>query len=555
LKTLEPTFDILKHFPSCSEPRKQQIEALEKIQNSFSKKKKFVIGCLPTGSGKSHIGLAVANSSNQMPIRLKSLINDYSIYKKNKNNEYSYEKDFLDAESNSAFILTITKSLQDQYNDLFNDLKTIKGKNNYQCDVDYNFSAETAPCIFSPEIKQSCFSSDRCPYYKARNSALSSQSPILNYRVFFNLPDFLRKREIYICDEANGLEDELVSKFTLEVNYDSLKREGIPFKKLLSDDDKSCLFWIQDLYIQIEKMYNDLKGTLSDSSDLKGTNNKKYVKEMQKLSRVNRMYMAFGEILDYWQSCSFLLEKRDSDSVVFCPYDIKPIAKNMFDKADKILMMSATISNHKEYAKSLGITDYEYFELDSSFDPKKSPIMCSKKYKLSYKTMEQNLPFVIDMAKIICDKHKNEKGVIHTHTNLITEKIRSKVKTETRFLFKDGLVNNESLLEEHKNTKDPTVLVSPSLDTGISLDDELGRFQIIMKAPYLPLGSKRIKKMFEKNPKHYSMKMLDKLIQMCGRCTRSKDDYSITYILDATIVDAIFRDKENLPKHFLKRFV
>jgi Rad3-related DNA helicase len=111
------------------------------------------------------------------------------------------------------------------------------------------------------------------------------------------------------------------------------------------------------------------------------------------------------------------------------------------------------------------------------------------------------------------------------------------------------------LLEEHKSNEEATILVSPSLDTGISLDDELGRFQIIIKSPYLPLGSKRIKKMFEKNPKHYTMKMLDKLIQMSGRCTRSKNDYSVTYILDGVAVDVIMREKTNLPKHFLERFV
>jgi Rad3-related DNA helicase len=111
------------------------------------------------------------------------------------------------------------------------------------------------------------------------------------------------------------------------------------------------------------------------------------------------------------------------------------------------------------------------------------------------------------------------------------------------------------MLNVHKNTNEPTVLVSPSLDTGISLDDDLGRFQIILKSPYLPLSSKRIKKMMDANPKHYTMKMLNKLIQMCGRCTRSSGDYSITYILDAVIVDAIMREKQNLPKHFLDRLV
>lgn len=551
MKTLEPNKPLLEFFPKNSEPRKQQIQALNRIEKCFNTGKKIVIGCLPTGSGKSHIGLAVANSATKMSSRLKGLIDDYSIYKKNKNGDYIHANDFLDSDSSGSFILTITKSLQDQYKNLFLDIPTIKGKNNYECDVDSAYTTENAPCLFSPKLKQKCFDQDRCPYYKARNNALSSHSPILNYRVFFNLPDFLRKREIYICDEASGLEDELVSKCTFNLSYSSFQNSNIKFKKLITDDSKTSLFWLQDIYLQLVKEVDESKNRLSDMD----SSDKLYFKEMQKLSKFNRLLNSVEETIKYWEPCSFIVEQMDSDGLTFCPYDIKPIAKEMFDSADKILMMSATISNHKEYAKSLGINDYEYFEMESTFDPKKSPILCSRKYKLSYKNMEENLPHVLNAALSLCDKHQKEKGVIHTHTNFIADKLQTKTKNKERFLFKDVSTSNEQLLENHKTITEPTVLVSPSLDTGISLDDELGRFQIIIKSPYLPLGSKRIKKMFDKNPQHYTMKMLDKLIQMCGRCTRSVDDYSVTYILDGVVADVIMREKNNLPKHFLDRLV
>jgi Rad3-related DNA helicase len=554
LKAFNSQNSILDFFPKNSQPRTQQKEALLKIEESFNKGKKFVIGCLPTGSGKSHIGYTVGLSSRLMDADLVELIKNYSIYKKNKNGDYHYEDNFLSKKPSSAFILTITKSLQEQYLGLFNDIKVLKGKNNYQCDVDGNFSAENAPCIFSKKLKSDCFDKCRCPYYEARNDSLASQSPILNYRVFFNLPDFLKRREIYICDEASGLEDELVAKYSLSLPYNFLEFEKIKFKKVLSDNERDSLFWLQDIQLQIDDIYEEIINNLN-SYDISSPNDKKYLKDMQRLSKISKIKHTLSDTIDNWEKCSYLLEKKDKDGVVFCPYNIKPLAKKLFDNADKVLMMSATISNHEVYAKSLGIDDYEYFEAKSSFDPKKSPIFCSKKYKLSYKNIEKDLPPVIEAAMAICETHKNEKGVIHTHTNNITEKIKGKVKGDRRFLFKDEINNNEMLLEEHKANEEATILVSPSLDTGISLDDELGRFQIIIKSPYLPLGSKRIKKMFEKNPKHYTMKMLDKLIQMSGRCTRSKNDYSVTYILDGVAVDVIMREKTNLPKHFLERFV
>lgn len=551
MKPLNHKFNILDFFPENSQPRPQQEEALLKIQECFNTDKKFVIGCLPTGSGKSHIGYAVGLSSKKMDDDLINLIENYEIYKKNKDGEYLYEQEFLKRQASSAFILTITKSLQDQYKGLFKEIPVLKGKNNYECAVDCQFTAENAPCLFSKSLKQECFNLNRCPYYQSRNNALAYISPILNYRVFFNLPNFLKKREIYICDEASGLEEELVAKYSLNLQYSFLKNENISFKKLLSDNENDALLWLQDIYLQIDKNYNELKDLLSSYD----TSNKNLIREVSRFSKIGRIKHSLEETIENWNSCSFVIEKKDSENVIFCPYDIKPIAKSIFDNADKVLMMSATLSNHKEYAKSLGITDYEYFEAKSTFNAKKSPIFCSKKYKLSYNSMEKNLPHVIDIALEICERHKNEKGVIHTHTNQITEEIKKKIKNNKRFLFKDEVTNNEMLLEEHKSNENPTILVSPSLDTGISLDGDLGRFQIIMKSPYFPLSSKRIKKIFDKNPKLYQAKMLDKLIQMTGRCTRSKDDYSVTYILDAVAVDVILKEKNNLPKHFIQRFV
>ena len=99
------------------------------------------------------------------------------------------------------------------------------------------------------------------------------------------------------------------------------------------------------------------------------------------------------------------------------------------------------------------------------------------------------------------------------------------------------------------------MLVSPSLGLGIDLKDDLARFQIVIKAPYLPLGDNRIKKLFELDKQWYSNKMLSNVVQQCGRGIRSKQDHCKTYILDAGVYEAIIRNKNKLPKYFIERFV
>jgi ATP-dependent DNA helicase DinG len=555
-KTL-PLVDFLKTFPEGSNPRPAQTEALEKISEHFSNGKKFVIACLPTGSGKSFIGASVARSASTIDEHRKNLINSYSIYDKDRDGNYKHEEDFLSGESFGSFILTVTKSLQDQYKELFPNTIIAKGKSNYACDIDPNVSVDFAPCLYQHKLKESCFAQNRCPYYKTRNEALMSLDPILNYRSFISLPRFLKKREVYICDEASDLESELVGHYSTTISYAQLVSENIDFNKLYTDDSNEAGKWVQGIYIKLKKELESLKDRLSTFSKTKQAEAIN-VREKQRLSKLTTTVTSLEDVIEFWDECEYLVEERTSEKVTFVPYDIRPLARRLFNGADRILMMSATITNPSEFTKSLGISEeeYGYVEVGSSFDPKKSPIMCSRKYSLSHNTLEKNLPSILDMAIEICKIHKGEKGIIHTHTNKITEALKKKVGKNSRFLFRQVGHNNEKIILDHKYRQDEdTILVSPSLDTGISLDDDLGRFQIIIKAPFLPLNSKRIKKIFDKNKKYYTMKMLDNLIQMCGRCTRSINDHSKTYILDANAVNTLMDNKKHLPKYFLERFL
>jgi len=542
-------------FPKEYTPRKQQLDALDKIESIWTSGKKFAIGVLPTGSGKSHISKTIANSSRDIDPYLESLILNYQIYKRRRDGGFAVEDDFLNAESYGAFILTITKSLQDQYHNLFSDDFTIKGKSNYQCFVDNDFTTDFAPCSLSTKQKQTCFDENCCPYYRNRNQGLASKGPFLNYNVFFNLPEFLRKRQYLILDEASELEEELVGKYSVKINYKILEFEKVIVKPLKSENLNVAKNWLVDIRTQLEIFYDD---AVAEASTNSSNNNYKNInpKLVKKISRLNNMIKELDQAFTYWTSCQYMVESLDDEGATFTPYDIRPLTQILFDGADKVLMMSATISNPVEYAKSLGIDrdDFEFFEISSSFDPKKSPILCSKKYNLSFKTMEQFLPKIIESAISVCETHANEKGVIHCHSNRILQEVRRQIGDDPRYLFREPGVTNEDLLEIHKNSTEPTIMVSPSMDTGVSLDDDLGRFQIICKAPYLPLGSNRIKRLFKEFPKRYAMKMLDNVIQMSGRCTRSIDDYSITYILDGTLVSAIQRENSHLPKHFLERF-
>jgi Rad3-related DNA helicase len=136
----------------------------------------------------------------------------------------------------------------------------------------------------------------------------------------------------------------------------------------------------------------------------------------------------------------------------------------------------------------------------------------------------------------------------------IADQLKKHLGKDSRFLFRDNTSTNDMLLSEHSESEEPTVLVSPSLTYGVDLKDDLGRFCVVVKLPYLPLSDKRISRIFEQDKIWYNNAMLNGLVQMCGRCTRSENDFSDTYILDGNIEQIVLRNKGRLPKYFLERF-
>lgn len=537
----------IEYFPTGFSPSSGQVNLLNNIEKAFKSNKRIVICCAPTGSGKSFIARTLANLSNGPSKEFTRLIESYDAYKREFDGGYSYSYECMQEPAFGTFALTITKTLQDQYFNLFNDTSILKGKTNYRCDLDDNYDTELAPCTFAPKLKEQCCAVNRCHYYNARNQALLAPFAALNYKMFLSLPDHVKRKNFIVCDEASELEDELIRQFSAEVIYEKLDNYNIKYKTLITDNQQRTLNWITELTTTLNEEMEVLAA--------KSTGKKQHIAltqgEQIKYSYLNNLHRSLTSLISLWDKGEYVVE-IDSKHVLITPLRADFLTDSVFKFADKIVLLSATIIDHKNFAKSLGIKEYEYIEIGSNFDAKKSPIYVSTKYKPNYKNLKNVLPGICEQIKQILDHHKDQKGIIHTHSFEITEFIRNRVNSN-RLLFRDTKATNEDILKQHMETTDPTVLVSPSMVYGIDLHGDLSRFQIIVKLPFLPLGSKRIKQLFDIDKDWYENKMLNAVVQAAGRSTRSKDDFSNTYILDGNFVNTVARSKNKLPKHFIER--
>jgi ATP-dependent DNA helicase DinG len=540
--------NLLTNFPSNFEPTTQQVDLIQQIDRAFASGKKFVVCCAPTGSGKSFLSKTLANTSSKPSSEFVRLIESYDAFKQDQFGDFTHKSACEEEPSFGTFALTITKTLQDQYRDLFNDTSVLKGKSNYLCTVDSKFNVDVAPCIYLTDLKDTCIANNKCPYYSARSNMLINKFAALNYSMFMSLPDHVKRRQYIVCDEASELEDELVKRFSRELNYKVLKKLGIdPITVPVANYSKFGT-WLSGTFSDV------LANNIHDvQARLKRKKNDTLLADRQRYTLLKNLHISIQTTIDTWNECEYLIERHD-ESITLKPLRVDNLAKHIFDFADHVLLMSATIIDHASFAKTLGIKDYEYIEVDSTFDPKNAPILCNNKVKLNHKNMRENLPRLSRQIADICKHHSNVKGVIHTHTHEITEYLKS-VLIGPRFIFREPGTNNEQIIRQHLESQENTILVSPSLTLGVDLKDDLARFQILVKAAYLPLGDERIKRLFKEDTNWYQNKMLNNLIQACGRGVRSRTDHCVTYVLDGCITDAVLRCKDKLPKYFLKRFV
>lgn len=514
---------VKKNFP-LKKPREHQLETISEIKEAIDKGYKYIVLEAGTGTGKSVIAATLA-----------------SLY-------------------DSSYILTVTKQLQDQYLKDFGKLgfKLVKGRANFKCkkyaEDSLELGCDEGRCILEG---YSCDYSKRnkpgvCDYFYQKWQALNSDVVISNYHYMFlelNYNQDFKKRNLMICDEAHNLESTIMNQLKLEFTRKELKEYvGINLSKSLADELQNGDYndWIQFIN-RITDIYR------KELNRIKNIKKKKIKEKVYFLkNRLNECYHFINHIKnnpDMW-ICDY---NGRFGIIEFKPLKVDRYAKNtLFSYADVCLFMSATILDYKLFAKWLGINENEVYAIrrKSPFKVNRNPIKTYDDFNLAYKYLNLNAPKTIPTIKEILEIHKNDKGIIHT----VSHNCKKFLKKE---LDNDRLIDHKTSdraekLEKYKKSKEPLVLISPSMNEGVDLPGNLCRFQIIFKIPFPSLANKQIENRKNMEPEWYGYKTALALVQTYGRGMRYKDDYCKTYFIDSRLKKYI-RDDE-LSNKFLPDF-
>ena len=544
---------IDNHFPK-NEYREGQKEAIEFALKSFNDGKKVVILECPTGSGKSAIGMTVADMVN------------------------------------TSYYLTVTKILQDQLVSDFKDqIVELRGRGSYPCTYwqRYGNKMITRKLLSSEELTKyrvkhgdcstgfcrtklhdskdkykcgSCFAIDgpnksgklqqlssgkeysECPYYEQVYRAINSRKVVMNFSSFLFQTQMTKRfdtpRNLMIIDEAHNLEPQLLDFVSVRITDFNMQDHGIYIPKFETPQEYAV--WFED-----SKMHQLIYDVIQEAIE---NDNHRLADDMTRLLKKYKMFMeqmTSDESGEFDWVCEY--EEKNANGKTYRAVTLKPVfATNfvqplLFRYADRILMMSATILDVNVVAKALGIKKDELaaYRMKNRFPVENRPIYIDTVGKMTGGKGEMHKwapPMVAKIDEILA-KYPNDRGIIHTHNFAIMDYIlkHSSSATKKRLLNQRNFDDKRDLLKQHSNTKG-AVIIAPAMHEGIDLKDDLSRFQIICKVPYPNcFDDEQLARRVEVDRKYYLWLTALKVIQSYGRSIRSENDKADTYILDESI--------------------
>lgn len=518
-------------------PRPEQEELLDFTKNAILDNKKFCLLQSPTGTGKSYFCV---------------MFMDW--FKKNYDISATFD------------ILTDSKILQEQYTNDYDFMNSLWGKGSYYCE---KYQTDCASGMELCKLQNT--KCDFCPYKEAKWKFDNGDIALTNFHLFLTYMLYLpqawkRSSRVLIIDEAHNFEAVTCDFVSTKISKPLLKANGF------TDDEITNTYKIfgdfpEDLTIADfcnivnDKFLNIAQIVMSRLS------REETVVSMKKLQSLGNNYIKWESLLfeyeknkDNWIIEVEKVKKYNGDNKLYDEYYefvAQPVwadntlKEKIWSRYDFVIMMSGTLLNKKLISdiNGLELDKTVYKEIESPFSVKNRPIyyfydLGKQTYTNKQETWKHQLPILEKIMK----KHKNEKGIIHTANYEIQGWVSNGI-IENRILAHTTDDRND-ILNFHYQSKDPTVLVSPSMITGIDLTGDFSRHQTMIKIPYPNLGSKKIKKRNLTNKEWYSWKTVADLVQSYGRSIRSTEDKATTYILDGSFSNVLKYSSKYIPKWF-----
>jgi ATP-dependent DNA helicase DinG len=539
--THERSTVLRDHFP-FDEVRANQSNTLDRLAAWNQSPKKFFILEGPTGYGKSPVAICEGSYAKTMP--------GFGQFQQ------------------GAHILTPQKTLAAQYMDDFSrfGLRELKGRANYPCGKWTEINGEDVDCEVGGMLNAAGGDDERCdgcPYRADKDRYINSPLGTTNFSYYLNEARFageLPTRNMLVLDEGHNTEDQILSLTDTVIDRDRCDRYGVTGKLPEFDegDNEAVMEWLDAVFMPAAQQHAVALG--KKMREARDSDRAAVVKKVSALERFLLRVNMFRNSEDPTEW--FAWTDGQTKALTIKPLTGRLFADDfLFSKAQKVLIMSATILDFDTFMRNLGIrrSDAETLAVDSDFPVENRPLFYSPVGDMRYADIDRTMPKMAPAIAGLLDRYASKKGIVHTNSYKIN---RYMVEYLRNHGYGDRIVTHDSskgareqALTRHLTTPGkPTVLFSPSMFEGLDLKEDLSRFQIMCKVPY-PALDPYVKARMRRDPDWYQWQTALKLVQATGRSVRSRTDRAHTHMLDAGFAKFISMNNRKMPQYWLKSIV
>jgi len=497
------------------------------------------------------------------------------------------------------------------------EIPLLKGQASYRCSVDNSKTFANRPCNKDDisTIMKELPCAKECPYLVNRSKAIKSDISVLNNHYLItallnNHRDF-KERHLLVIDEAHQFNEILREMYSITISPKDSKQALIecikdveaysPETPLEHDKlidalhDISFLLdeiaslaerdnqWIGNIPKIVDKIVSIKNGmdnvltpliTVLDKRD--GDGNLKYDDlYIDGLKDEIALYGSTFETINRIHKSVELDPKNlivdvGENGVKFSLNRVENMYKAIFGNFKHVIFLSATPS--KTFFEELGITKGKKIKIKSTFSIATSPVVMPTDMMVSmtYTNRDENYQKLFESVETIVRYHtmitvngKSEprpnahNGFIHTGSYLFQSLLKEYFENHVfmdNFIWCSNSADIEVGIKElESRPNEGLTLISPSILEGVDGRGGTARYQIALKCPFPSLKDRYVQRLLDENVSLFNDIVRRQIEQLIGRVQRSPKDIGITYLLDSSFRNFIFRN--SLSEHPLHKCI
>jgi Rad3-related DNA helicase len=515
---------IVEEFPAPSF-RGHQKSALEDVRDAFAEGNDVVLVRAPTGSGKSLLARAVMGAARTA--------------------EEAGVGDVTGAYYTTPQVSQLDAVAED---DLLGDLAVVRGKSNDDCILpEEDTPVDRAPC--SRDRDFDCDIRHKCPYFSDRAIAENRRFAAMTLAYFMRTAgsETFGPRDVVVIDEAHGLAEWAEMYATIDLDgrtvpiWDDVSAPEV-------DDLETAVEFAESLAAECERRLEALHEKRRLTPEEAG--------ERDKLAeRIGELNWFVEDARDLDSATEWLVE-TGGGRLSFKPLNpARYLRHTVWDRGAQFALLSATILDKSAFCRGVGLDPAKVAMVDvpHTFPLENRPLYDVTQGRMTYEHREDTLPKVARLLVRLMARHPTEKGIVHAHSYGIAEGLAERLAemgVGARVRSHDSDDRDKALAAWLASDR-PDVLLAVTMEEALDLHGDLARWQVLCKAPYPNTSDARVARRLQDDQwAWYYRTALTTVIQACGRVVRSAEDYGVTYLADASLLDLFDRAEGAMPPWF-----